>query len=99
MKSSFELSAPRTNARFVILFDPGTRMVVSGRFVSGMISSASGNERCVITHAHQKQGTSRGRGPGFAAVAGFENLRDFAFRAVAAAHVHERAGDGSHHIV
>src|SRR6266852_8506347 len=99
MKSVLELSPPRINARFVMLLDPGTRMAASGGFSKGMMGSASGNERSFIGHAHQKQTTSGGRGSGFAAVAGFENLRDLAFRPITTADIHERAGDGSHHIV
>src|SRR5262249_19582036 len=95
----FDQRAPKISARFVMLFDPGTRMVASGGLLSGMISKASGYERSVIIYAHEKQAAGRRCGTSLTAIFGMQNLRDLVFRPVASADIHERAGNRSHHIV
>src|SRR5262249_18306520 len=61
-------------------------------------STWEGHESLVV-YAHEKQPLRRCGWPSFLAVFACQNLGDFALRPEAAANVHERAGDGSHHIV
>src|SRR6516225_4842972 len=94
-------SAASTSARLVMLFDPGTRTVAAGGLVSGAISIRSGyvTGLSLIGHAHQEQPRRRGRRAGQLSLARFQNLRDLRLGPVAAADVHQRPGDGPHHIV
>src|SRR4051812_33905550 len=92
--------AARTKARLVMLLDPGRRGAAWTGPGRGVISSELGyGLGGIVGHAHQEQALGRRGRPGPAAVLGPQNLRHLGLGPVAAADVHERAGDGPDHIV
>src|SRR5262245_22795674 len=89
------VSAASTRARLVMLFDPGTVTVARGGRVTGSMASFSGYAAAsLIRHPHQEQPRRRRRRPGLGPVLGLQDLGDLRLGPVAAADVHQRAGDG-----
>src|SRR5262245_24086320 len=89
--------AASTSARLVILFEPGTRTVPTRGWLRGTISRASAS--LLIRYPHQEQPLRRRRRPRLSPVLSVQDLRNLRLGPETAAHVHQRPGNGPHHIV